>query len=63
MVTTSDTTAPSAERIGVALTSTVTLRPSGTENSISSARTVSALRSSSASESSPSRISRPSPRR
>ena len=31
MVTTTDSTAPSAERIGVALTSVVTLRPSGTE--------------------------------
>ena len=42
-VTTIDSTAPSAERIGVALTSVVTLRPSGTDSVISSARTVSAL--------------------
>ena len=38
-VTTTDSTAPSAEWMGVALTSVVTLRPSGTESSISSART------------------------
>ena len=41
MVTTSDETAPSASWIGVALISVETLRPPGTENSISSARTVS----------------------
>ena len=41
-VTTIDTAVPSAERMGVALTSSVTLRPSGTESTTSSARTVSA---------------------
>ena len=43
MVTTTDSSAPSAAWIGVELTSVVTLRPSGTESSISSARTVSGL--------------------
>ena len=42
-VTTIDSTSPSADRMGVALTSSATLRPSGTETVISSARTVSAL--------------------
>ena len=42
-VTTTDSTSSSAERIGVALTSVFTLRPSGTESTISSARTVSPL--------------------
>ena len=41
-VTTSDSAAPSAEWIGVALTSIVMLRPSGTESTTSSARTVAA---------------------
>ena len=41
MVTTYDSTAPSAARMGVALISVVTLRPSGTESVNSSARTVS----------------------
>ena len=41
MVTTTDSTAPSSERMGVAFSSTVTLRPSGTPRTISSARSVS----------------------
>ena len=41
-VTTIDTAVPSAERMGVALTRSVTFRPSGTESTTSSARTVSA---------------------
>ena len=41
MATTTDSTSPSPERMGVALSSTVTLRPSGTPMTISSARTVS----------------------
>ena len=41
MATTTDSTSPSSERMGVALSSTVTLRPSGTLMTISSARTVS----------------------
>ena len=43
MVTTTDTTPPSGERIGVTFKSVRTLRPSGTESSTSSARSVSAL--------------------
>ena len=34
-----DSTSPSADWIGVALTSVLTLRPAGTESTISSART------------------------
>ena len=46
-VTTKETTSPSAEWMGVALISVVTLRPSGTRRTICSARTVSpALRTS-----------------
>ena len=45
-MTTTDSTVPSEEWIGVALTRVVTLRPSGTESTISSARLVSALLSS-----------------
>ena len=63
MVTTIDSTVPSAERIGVALTSVVTLRPSGTVSVISSARTVSGLLSCSAIGNSARVTSRPSPRR
>ena len=63
MVTTTDSTSPSSDRIGVALTSVVTLRPSGTSSTISSARTVSALLSSRDSGNSPRAISRPSARR
>ena len=43
MVTTTESTSPSAKRIGVTLTSVFTRRPSGTESTISSARTVSAV--------------------
>ena len=43
IVTTTDTTSPAAPRLGVALTSVLTLRPSGTESTISSARTVSGV--------------------
>ena len=42
-VTTIDSTSPSADRIGVGLTSIATSRPSDSESVISSARTVSAL--------------------
>ena len=42
MVTTTDATAPSSDRIGVELTRVLTRRPSGTDSTISSARTVSA---------------------
>ena len=59
-VTTTDSTPPSSERMGVALSSAVTLRPSGTRRTISSARTVSPALSSSAMDSSRSEISRPS---
>ena len=63
MVTTTESTPPSADGIGVTLTSVLTLRPSGTESTTSSARTVSALTSWRASGSSPSETSRPSARR
>ena len=63
MVTTTDATAPSTAWIGVALMSVVTLRPSGTESAISSARTVSAPLSAPASGSWSRAISRPSARR
>ena len=63
MVTTTDATAPSSAWIGVALTSVVTLRPSGVVSTISSARTVSALRSALASGSRSRAISRPSAKR
>ena len=62
-VTTKDSTPPSSERMGVALSSAATLRPSGTRSTISSARTVSPALSSSAMDSSRSEISRPSARR
>ena len=62
-VTTTEASAPSGPLVGVALMSVVTLRPSGTESSISSARTVSALSSACASRSRSSAISRPSARR
>ena len=41
MVTTTDSTTSSSDRMGVALTRVVTLRPSGDRSTISSARTVS----------------------
>ena len=62
-VTTTDSTVPSAERIGVELTSVVTLRPSGTDSVISSPRTVSPLLSCCASGISLMATSRPSARR
>ncbi len=62
-VTTKVSTSPSSERMGVALSSAVTLRPSGTRRTISSARTVSPALSSSAIGSSMRESSRPSPRR
>ena len=62
-VTTNDSSTPSAERMGVALTSAVALRPSGTPMTISSARTVSFVPSASARGSSRNEISRPSARR
>ena len=63
MVTTTAATAPSSPWIGVALTSIDTLRPSGAESTISSARTVPAFASSAASAASSRAISRPSPNR
>ena len=63
MVTIMDSTSSSADRIGVALTSVFTLRPSGTESTISSARTVSGLVHCRASGNSSRAISRPSARR
>ena len=63
MVTTTDATAPSSAWIGVALTSVVTLRPSGVVSTISSARTVAAPLKTSASGNSPRAISRPSAKR
>ena len=62
-VTTTDSTTPSTEWIGVALTSVLTLRPSGTDSSISSARTVSPPPRISASGNSSSATARPSLRR
>ena len=62
-VTTNDATSPSSDRMGVALTSVVTRRPSGTWMTISSARTVSAVLSARASGTSARAISRPSARR
>ena len=62
-VTTSDTTSPSSERMGVALTRVVTVRPSGKWMTISSARTVSPLSSACCTGRSPGEIRRPSARR
>ena len=62
-VTTKDSTSPSSERMGVALSSAVTLRPSGTWMTISSARTVSPVFSACARGNSRSDTSRPSARR
>ena len=61
-VTTKDCNCPSPERMGVALTSTLTLRPSGTRSAISSARTVSPAFSSSTRVKSRREYSRPSER-
>ena len=63
MVTATDATAPSSSRIGVPSISIETLRPSGTESTISSARTVSPVPSCRAMENSPRPISWPSARR
>ena len=66
MVTTTEATAPSGSSgpwIGVALTSVVRLRPSGTENTISSARNASAPSSTRASGTWSNAISRPSENR
>ena len=62
-VTTIDSAAPSAAWIGVALTSSVTLRPSGTESTTSSARTVAASLMTCFIGSSARAISRPSENR
>ena len=62
MVTATDSITPSSERMGVALSSTVMLRPSGTRRTISSARSVSPSLSSSAMGSSRKETSRPSAR-
>ena len=62
-VTTTDSVSPSSERMGVALTRVVTLRPSGAWRTISSARTVSPVLSAWASGNSSRETSRPSARR
>ena len=62
-VTTTDSTSPSSERMGVALTRVVTLRPSGASRTISSARTVSPVLSPWARGNSSRETSRPSARR
>ena len=62
-VTTTVSTVPSSEKIGVALIKTVTLRPSGELSTISSARTDSPVLSACASGYSASEISWPSARR
>ena len=59
---TNDSTSPSWERTGVAFSSALTLRPSGTRSSISSTLTVSPSLSASATDSSSSEISLPSAR-
>ena len=61
--TTTDSTAPSTERIGVAFTNTTMLRPSGNSTVISSSRTVSPKFSKSSTERPPSKTPRPSARR
>ena len=63
MVTTTDSTSPSSERMGVALTKVVTLLPSGASSTISSARTVSPVISPWARGNSSRETSRPSARR
>ena len=63
IVTTTDSTVPAAERIGVELISVLTLRPSGTDSTTSSARTVSPSPNCSASGNSLNDTSRPSARR
>ena len=61
-VTTTETTSPSSERMGVALTRVVTLCPPGTSMTISSARTVSPVLSAWARGNSSRETSRPSAR-
>ena len=63
MVTTTDSTSPSAAWIGVELMSVLTLRPSGTESTTSSARSVSPVPSCCAMGNSRKDTSRPSARR
>ena len=63
MVTTTDSTSPASDRTGVTLTSTLTLLPSGTARTISSARTVSVMLRVSAKGNSGREISLPSARR
>ena len=62
-VTTTETTSPSSERMGVAFTRVVTLPPPGTSMTISSARTVSPVLSAWARGNSSRENSRPSARR
>ena len=62
-VTTTDSTSPASERMGVALTRVVTEPTSGTWMTIGSARTVSPVLSACARGNSSRPISRPSPRR
>ena len=62
MVTTTETTSPSSEKMGVALIRVVTLRPPGDWRTISSARTVSPVRSPWARGNSTRETSRPSAR-
>ena len=62
-VTTTDSTSPSSEKMGVALTRAVTLRPSGASRTISSARTVSPVISPWDRGNSSRETSRPSARR
>ena len=62
-VTTKDSISPPSERMGVALTSVVTLRPSGTWMTISSARTVSPVLNACVRGNSSRETSRPSARR
>ena len=63
MVTTTDSTSPSSEKMGVELTRVVTLRPSGACSTISSARTVSPVLSPWDRGNSARETSRPSARR
>ena len=63
MVTTKDSTPPSSEWMGVALSNTVTLRPAAVSNTISSARTVSLVPRAWASGNSARENWRPSARR
>ena len=62
-IATKDSNSPSSERMGVALSNALTLRPSGTRRTISSARTVSPALSAWAKGSSSRETSLPSARR